>query len=99
MIDGFKCSRGSPIVTHLFFGDDNLLFSRDTVSNCESIKRLLDVYAKALVQLVNFSKSTLCVSPTVCTRICRELANIVGVCLVECHERCLRLASLTRRHR
>ncbi|KAK3230966.1 hypothetical protein Dsin_002847 [Dipteronia sinensis] len=64
-IAGFRCSRSSPIITHLFFVDDSLLFSEATDSNCMAIRGVLDDYARATRQLVNFAKSAVCVSPTV----------------------------------
>ncbi|KAK2659339.1 hypothetical protein Ddye_005872 [Dipteronia dyeriana] len=61
-IFGYRCSRAGPFTSHLLFVDDSLLFARATYGNCKTIKRILDVYVTASDQVINFSKSALCVS-------------------------------------
>ncbi|KAK2665870.1 hypothetical protein Ddye_004444 [Dipteronia dyeriana] len=90
-IMGFKLSRYGPIIMHLFFTDDSLLFTRANLSNCEAIKRVLRIYSEASGQLVNFSKSTICVSLSVGMEESRKLVDMVGMKLVDCHERYLGL--------
>ncbi|KAK3198882.1 hypothetical protein Dsin_022297 [Dipteronia sinensis] len=46
-ITGFKCSSIGPIISHLLFADDSLLFAKATPSNCVSIRLILDCYTKA----------------------------------------------------
>ncbi|KAK3212786.1 hypothetical protein Dsin_017492 [Dipteronia sinensis] len=89
-ISGFKCSRS---------GHDSLLFTRATDANCVAVKRVLKKYSAASRQLVNFSKSALCVSPSVDSRECERLAKIVGMQAVECHEKYLGLSCITGRHK
>ena len=44
---GFKCSQKDPVISHLFFTDDNLLFTKANEAKCVTIKCILDIYAKA----------------------------------------------------
>ncbi|KAK3221850.1 hypothetical protein Dsin_008875 [Dipteronia sinensis] len=64
-ISGYKSSRFGLVITHLFFTDDSLLFSRATVSYCEGIGKVLKDYALASDQVVNYAKSIMCLSPSV----------------------------------
>ncbi|KAK3193675.1 hypothetical protein Dsin_024985 [Dipteronia sinensis] len=98
---GFKCSRSAAAITHLFFADNSLLFTRATDTNYMAIKRILEEYAAASGQVVNFSKSALCVSPAVERSECERerLAAIVGIQVVECHEKYLGLPCISGRHK
>ncbi|KAK3189426.1 hypothetical protein Dsin_028987 [Dipteronia sinensis] len=55
-VTGFKCSRGGPVVTHHFFADDSLLFTKANEANCVALKSLLDDYARASDQVINSDK-------------------------------------------
>ncbi|KAK0592975.1 hypothetical protein LWI29_028449 [Acer saccharum] len=44
---GFRCSRSGPKLSHLFFADDSLMFSKASDKDCQTIKRVLGFYAKA----------------------------------------------------
>ena len=46
-ISGYQSSRFEPVVTHLFFADDSLLFSRVNIYDCVAIRRVLEEYAAA----------------------------------------------------
>ncbi|KAK3222242.1 hypothetical protein Dsin_009267 [Dipteronia sinensis] len=89
-VTGFKCSRGGPAISHLFFADDSLIFSKANVANCVEVRRTLDMYSLASGQLVNFDKPVICVSPSMDVTEAHRLAALVGVKLVNCHERYLR---------
>ncbi|KAK3219319.1 hypothetical protein Dsin_013289 [Dipteronia sinensis] len=91
LFSGFRCSRFGPVVTHLFFADDSLLFPQATVANCKVLKRVLDDYANASGQMVNYTKSGLCVSSMVNVAVSEKLAAILGFRVVDCHERYLGL--------
>ena len=43
-LEGIAVCRGSPKLSHLFFADDNLIFCKATLANCESLRRILEVY-------------------------------------------------------
>ncbi|KAK3225942.1 hypothetical protein Dsin_005804 [Dipteronia sinensis] len=81
-ITGFKCRGSGRTITHLFFTDDSLLFSQGLDSNCLVIRGILDDYASASCQLVNVSKSVICVSPTVSRIESERLAALLGIRLV-----------------
>ncbi|KAK3212445.1 hypothetical protein Dsin_017151 [Dipteronia sinensis] len=98
-ITGFKCSSTWPIISHLLFVDDSLLFAEATPSNCVSIHRILDCYTKASGQEVNYTKSAMCVSLSLTSQVSAHLAAIVGVRAVECHEKYLGLPCFTGRHK
>ncbi|KAK2642390.1 hypothetical protein Ddye_024153 [Dipteronia dyeriana] len=94
---GFQCSRDGPTISHLFFVDDSLLFAQAMVSNCVSIRRILDAYARALGHIINFDKSAMCVSLSIPSQECDRLAAIIGFEVVDFHERYLGLPYFTRR--
>ncbi|KAL5784662.1 hypothetical protein ACOSQ2_007054 [Xanthoceras sorbifolium] len=62
---GVRCYRGSPLVSHLFFADDCVLFCKANRTCCAALKSVLSVYEKGLGQLINFQKSAFSFSPNV----------------------------------
>lgn len=75
--NGFMCSLSAPIVTHLFFADDSLLFCCADATCYSSFCTILDTYEKGAGQLVNLEKSAFCCSRNISDdeagRISREL--------------------------
>ncbi|KAK2661510.1 hypothetical protein Ddye_000084 [Dipteronia dyeriana] len=53
------------------------------------VRQVLDSYEKSSGQVINYNKSAMCVSPSVSISEGRRLAALVGVNLVECHEKYL----------
>ena len=51
--------RNAPKITNLFFVDDSLIFSRVSLAEINSIVEILQVYAKASGQCINFEKSSM----------------------------------------
>ncbi|KAI9165429.1 hypothetical protein LWI28_014034 [Acer negundo] len=41
---GFQCNRGRPVITHLFFADDSLIFTKANEKNCVAIINILADY-------------------------------------------------------
>lgn len=58
-LKGIQIASGSPMVTHLFFVDDSLIFFKATKDNMDLVKASLNSYEKVSVQLINFDKSTI----------------------------------------
>ncbi|KAK6115594.1 hypothetical protein DH2020_007863 [Rehmannia glutinosa] len=56
-IHGVRVCRRTPFISHLFFADDSLLFSRASIDECNYLKNILEAYKEASGQGVNFGKS------------------------------------------
>ncbi|XP_016646880.1 PREDICTED: uncharacterized protein LOC107880235 [Prunus mume] len=76
-MDGIKLSRGGPTLSHLFIADDSLVFLRTTNQKCRSFLNLLDGYCTPSGQQVNYSKSSIYLSPNASP----ELEAEIGVAL------------------
>ncbi|XP_073129001.1 uncharacterized protein [Henckelia pumila] len=61
---GVKIARNSPMVSHLFFANDSLIFYRANPHECAKVKRCIDRYAEASGQVVNFDKFAITFCPS-----------------------------------
>lgn len=61
------------------------IFDSMGLSYCEATKDVLDKYAQASGQRVNYVKSAMCVSPRIRRQYGERLAGLIRVQLVECH--------------
>ncbi|KAK3230808.1 hypothetical protein Dsin_002689 [Dipteronia sinensis] len=81
-LTSFRYSRGGHKITYLYFTNDSMLFTKASERDCRSIKTILDCYARASGQVVNYQKSALCVSRRVHFVACHErylgLPNFAG---------------------
>lgn len=57
-LHGIDIARGSPTISHLFFADDSLVFSKAIAQDCTSLKECLQLYECVSGQLINYDKST-----------------------------------------
>ncbi|KAK2658474.1 hypothetical protein Ddye_005007 [Dipteronia dyeriana] len=62
---GFKCCRGAPIVSHMFFADDSFLFCKASKKSSLCIKKILDIYERGSGQQINLHKSSINFNPNV----------------------------------
>lgn len=56
-LSGMKVRRDCPVLSHLMFADDVLLFLKADVSQCHIVLKILDIYGKTSGQSINFAKS------------------------------------------
>ncbi|XP_026444130.1 uncharacterized protein LOC113344348 [Papaver somniferum] len=57
LIQGFKIRKDSPYISHLFFADDCMLFSKAFLMYARNLMKIINVFAKASSQAINFEKS------------------------------------------
>lgn len=72
-----KASRENVAVSHLFFADDLMLFSKANEKGSEAIKDVLDLFCEESGQMVNYEKSCIYFSPNIPTppkeKVCENL--------------------------
>ncbi|XP_019150691.1 PREDICTED: uncharacterized protein LOC109147545 [Ipomoea nil] len=99
LIHGLRVARGAPPISHLLFADDCFLFMRATTEESIQMKEVLDVYALASGQLVNYDKSVLCFSANVAQHSRENVVNVLGVAQGDTAGRYLGLPSLVGRNK
>lgn len=98
-IKGIVACRRGPSISHLFFTDDSLLFSRATEQDSRKLMQILKEYEKASGQLLNVRKSSLFFSPNTSRDTQCKVLDIIGVEGLQSHEKYLGLAALNGRSR
>lgn len=93
-LQGVKACRGGPSITHLFFADDSLLFSRATEHDNRNLMQVLKNYEKASGQLVDTSKSCLYFSPNTTTKVQKAIFDTVGVEGLQHHDKYIGLPAM-----
>lgn len=88
-IHGLKVARTAPQLSHLFFADDSLLFSRATPNEASKILKILDTYQQASGQVVNLDKSEASFSRNVRLEVKNMICNMMGAKAVEAQSRYL----------
>ncbi|KAK2637418.1 hypothetical protein Ddye_032210 [Dipteronia dyeriana] len=76
---GLKCCRSSPIISHMFFVDDTILFCKASEENSLSIKKILDIYEKGSGVQINLHKSSITFSPNVDVNSKSGIQQLLGV--------------------
>ena len=84
---GIRCGRSGPMISHLLFADDSFFFLEATRSSCARFREVMGWYERASGQLVNLYKSSVCFSPAMGVHLEGELAQILGMNRVPCHEK------------
>ncbi|KAL5735902.1 hypothetical protein ACOSQ2_030690 [Xanthoceras sorbifolium] len=96
---GMRCCRGSPLVSHLFFADDSIVFCRASVQNCEKLKQILNIYEKASGQRINLQKSNITFSPNVEDDRSASILNCLGLANAQAHDKYLGLPTMVGKNK
>ena len=79
---GIQMNTGGPIISHMLFADDTLLFLRaDNHISCNLVK-FLDAYSVASGQQVNLHKSSVFFGANTPSSVSMELSQILGIPMV-----------------
>ena len=98
-MEGVSISRGVPIISHLFFADDGLIFCKASMNDCNSLQCILKVYEDASGQQLNRAKTSLFFSCNTDRDIQEEIKTRFGAQIIRQHEQYLRLPSLVGRNK
>ncbi|KAL6198569.1 hypothetical protein ACLB2K_028358 [Fragaria x ananassa] len=75
----------APVIHHLLFADDSFLFGQATLQECQAVKNILGIYARASGQMINLQKSSVVFSGNVSLQVQNRLASVQGVNCVNEH--------------
>ena len=78
MLSGVSICRGSPMVTHLFFADDSLLFCKASIQECQKLMAILDLYEATSGQKINEDKSSISFSQNTPSDLKAEVLEVMG---------------------
>lgn len=98
-LQGIKVATGAPIISHLLFTDDNLLFARVDLVSASSLQNVIKLYEAASGQQVNFQKSSVCFSSNVPRVVAKNIKPLLNVGVVAIHTKYLGLPSTILRSR
>ncbi|CAN6700215.1 unnamed protein product [Malus baccata var. baccata] len=82
-LDGVKLSGAGPVISHIFFADDTLIFLKADKKNCNNLVALLKDYCKASGQAINMQKSSVFFGNNVQSSLSEYLGNILGMPVVD----------------
>ena len=75
--------RGGPILSHLFFADDSIIFYKASIENCDSLQHVLNVYELASGQQLNRAKTSLYFSNNTAHEVQEEIKSRFGAQVIK----------------
>ncbi|MEX5533340.1 hypothetical protein, partial [Pseudomonas syringae] len=78
-LHGIQVARSAPCISHLFFADDSLIFSRATKEEADCLMNAIRDYERASGQLVNLDKSEISFSRNVPQNMMEMIRDRMGV--------------------
>ena len=78
MLNGISICRGCPMITHLFFANDSLLFCKASRQECQKLTDILELYEAASGQKINADKSLVFFSHNALSGLKNEVLEILG---------------------
>jgi hypothetical protein len=94
IIKGVATSPKGPLINHLFFADDSLLFCRATPSEWNRLADILEVYERASGQLLNREKKSIFFSRNTCEEVKEVILRIAGIPATQRYDKYLGLPAL-----
>ncbi|KAM0966346.1 hypothetical protein EV2_022746 [Malus domestica] len=82
-LEGIRISAHRPILSHLLFVDNTLIFLAATKENCENIVHLLKAFCFASRHEVNLQKSVVYFSANTLSDVQEDLCTILNLSRVE----------------
>ncbi|KAL6211587.1 hypothetical protein ACLB2K_016811 [Fragaria x ananassa] len=76
---GLQVCDGAPMISHLFFADDNMLYFQASSRDCQIIRNILNVYEAASGRQVNLQKSSVVFSGSVLPHLQQSYAAELGL--------------------
>lgn len=96
-LHGVRICGEAPVVSHLLFTNDSLLFLRAKEEECVEVRRLLGIYEQASGQVINLDKSEVSFSGNVADADKGLLSEVLGVGVVQDHGKSLGLSLIVGR--
>lgn len=90
-LHGIKIDLRGPEVSHLFFADDNLLFTQATMEACQSLISCFTMYENASGQKINLAKSGITFSPNTTTTLREGIQRCLNLQEAHPHDKYLGL--------
>ena len=78
-LQGVKICRGAPVISHLLFTDDSLLFCHASEQQALLVKGVLNTYSTAARQLINPSKCSILFSENCEPSVSQEVKNVLEI--------------------
>ena len=79
VLNGIKVAPLAPMVSHLLFADDSLLFFRANRENALVIREVVNTYCRASRQQINMDKSSIHFAKGVRQNICDDIKSLLDV--------------------
>ncbi|CAA0837856.1 Uncharacterized mitochondrial protein AtMg01250 [Striga hermonthica] len=76
---GMRCSRQGPRISHLFFADDSIIFSKARPQEATFILNILRRYEHASGQIINLKKTTITFSPNTPISSRNDIWSLFGI--------------------
>ncbi|XP_020676031.2 uncharacterized protein LOC110095008 [Dendrobium catenatum] len=80
---GIQISPRGPLITHLLYADDVLIFSHASVDLAKDLKTIVELFCKWTVQRVNVSKSQMIFGKVVRYSMKKRIAKVLGFKVVK----------------
>ena len=96
-ISGIRICRAALKVTHLFFADGSIIFSKVTTKECNKVLDILEIDGRASGERINFDKSSILFSPNTPLATKQQICQRCNINNVVYSEKYLGLPLMVRR--